>query len=551
MFMSTMRPLLSVALCAATVYATTGFEGRRYDYDAPSTPVATFGDNFTTTADALSALSSALSANASMAAPLTLSYGSTIARIWPKQLETWPEAIVYPSTAEDVSIIMQFYSKYHALWEDGFSIMCGGHFSSGGAQSKSLIVDMQNLNNVIVNDPVDDSEPAILKIGGGTKSGHVYDELDGTGWAFLGARSTTIGTGGFTLGGGIAYQTGRYGIGADSLVGVEVVLVNGTIVYANPYNSYSDIFWACTGGGWAANIGAITNFYSRAYPDPGEAYVGAFVYSGSKKDIVFPRATDFWENNTDPNAMNALLYYFKDPDYPSAIAPITEREFVIQLNAMYFGSMEGFNASYSQFYDDANSVSVTKYNLKDLKEFLSSNYPYGQSTIFRGKSHTSASNDLWENTFSIYKETIQGLLARGDDPANSLWVSEYMYPGWNNSGPASDNATAWPHSTSAHITLTSLMWSNQSNAAYVDERDTVMMDYLRSYQESLDAPPIYDYPNYLAPYSKPEEVWGVENFNRLVAIKEKYDPQCLMSRGVVIPTEACQSKGLVNYSLGI
>lgn len=41
------------------------------------------------------------------------------------------------------------------------------------------------------------------------------------------------------------------------------------------------------------------------------------------------------------------------------------------------------------------------------------------------------------------------------------------------------------------------MWSNQSNAAYVDERDTVMMDYLRSYQESLDAPPIYDYPNYL------------------------------------------------------
>lgn len=53
-----------------------------------------------------------------------------------------------------------------------------------------------------------------------------------------------------------------------------------------------------------------------------------------------------------------------------------------------------------------------------------------------------------------------------------------------------------------------------------------------------------------APYSKPEEVWGVENFNRLVAIKEKYDPQCLMSRGVVIPTKACQSKGLVNYSLG-
>lgn len=41
------------------------------------------------------------------------------------------------------------------------------------------------------------------------------------------------------------------------------------------------------------------------------------------------------------------------------------------------------------------------------------------------------------------------------------------------------------------------MWSNQSNAAYVDERDVVMMDYMRSYQESLNASAIYDYPNYL------------------------------------------------------
>ncbi|ROW04786.1 hypothetical protein VMCG_04891 [Cytospora schulzeri] len=482
------KSLISVALCAATVSATAGFEGRRYDYDTPSTPITTFSANYTTTADALEALSLALSPNASLAAPLTVPYGSTIGRVWPKQLETWPEAIVYPNTPEDVSIIMQFYSKYHALWEDGFAIMCGGHFSSGGAQSSSLIVDLQNLNNVIINDPVDDQEPAILKVGGGTKSGHVYDVLDGTGWAFLGARSTTIGTGGFTLGGGIAYQAGRYGIGADSLVGVEVVLVNGTIIYANPYNEYSDIFWATTGGGWAANIGVVTNFYSRAYPDPGQVQVGTFVYSESKKDKVFPRANDFWENNTDPDAMNALVYYFKDPDYPSAVAPITEREFVLQVNAMYFGSMEGFNASYAPFYEDVNYVSVSTYTLKDLKEFLSSNY---------------------------------------------------MFPDWNKAGPASDSATAWPHSTSAHITLSSLMWSNQSNAAYVDERDSVMMDYLRSYQESLNAPAIYDYPNYLAPYSKPEEVWGVDNFNRLVAIKEKYDPQCLMSRGVVISTKAC------------
>lgn len=152
-----------------------------------------------------------------------------------------------------------------------------------------------------------------------------------------------------------------------------MVLVNGTIVYANPYNEYSDIFWACTGGGWAASMGVVTTFYSRAYPDPGEVQVGEFVYSESKKDVLFPIVNNFFENNTDPNAMPALIYYFKDPDYPSAVAPIAEREFVLQVNAIYFGSMEGFNASYADFYNHTNSVSVSTYSLKNLKEFLSSN----------------------------------------------------------------------------------------------------------------------------------------------------------------------------------
>lgn len=49
-----------------------------------------------------------------------------------------------------------------------------------------------------------------------------------------------------------------------------------------------------------------------------------------------------------------------------------------------------------------------------------------------------------------------------------------------------------------------------------------------------------------APYSLASEVWGEDNFNRLVEIKEKYDPQCLFNRGRVIATDACKSKELAN-----
>lgn len=73
-----------------------------------------------------------------------------------------------------------------------------------------------------------------------------------------------------------------------------------------------------------------------------------------------------------------------------------------------------------------------------------------------------------------------------------------MLPGWNGAGPAKDSDTAWPHSTSSHITLTSGEWSsdNSTEFLYTQDRDG-MMSYLRDFQNELGEPAIYDYPNYV------------------------------------------------------
>lgn len=129
-----------------------------------------------------------------------------------------------------------------------------------------------------------------------------------------------------------------------------------------------------------------------------------------------------------------------------------------------------------------------------------------------------------------------------------------LFPGLNGNLPASDAETAWPHSTSAHITLTSAEWSNHTNQAFIYDRDeNYLMAYLRDFQNGLGDAPVYDYPNYVAPYSLASEVWG-DNFDRLLTVKEKYDPSCLFNRGRVFATTACVSKGLAttysNQSIG-
>lgn len=412
--------------------AITVWQRRNLTYPTPDTPATNLAfTNFYSKIDALSALKSALG-NATISWPMELEYGSTVARVWTTQRRTYPDAVIYPETTEQVSILMQFYSSAHALWTDGFAIMGGGHADFGGAQSPSVIIDLQKLaaTEIITNPQKNTLDYAILKVGGGAEAGDVYNALDSTGWAFLGPRAASIGVGGFLLGGGIAFQTNRYGVANDNLVGIEVVLVNGTIVYANPYNEYSDLFWATTGGGWFG-FGVITNFYIQAYPDPGEVYVGTIAWGEDKADEVFKTTASWWENNRNPDAFPALLYYFKDPTHINALVPIKHRQFTLQLNALYFGgSQVQFNETFGLFLKNADSIQFETFSLKTLQQYLLVNYPYGYNRLFYGKSHTNSTPEFYQSTFAIYKETVNGMLYRGEDPGHTLWVDEceLLYP---------------------------------------------------------------------------------------------------------------------------
>lgn len=242
-----MRSLVLAGLffLAATTQGVTVWQQRNVTFDVPDATLGLglFQTNFTTKAEALSNLTAVLGSS-KVAQDGDVRYGETIARVWTQQRKTWPERIVYPESASDVSVLMQFYSAAYSLWgHEGFAIMGGGHADHGGAQSPSVIVDLSPLrstefvtgaSDILTTSNSTSSSYPVLKIGGGADAGDVYNDLDGTGWAFLGPRAASIGVGGFLLGGGIAFQTNRYGAAVDNVVGLEVVLLDGTIVYANP-----------------------------------------------------------------------------------------------------------------------------------------------------------------------------------------------------------------------------------------------------------------------------------------------------------------------------
>jgi hypothetical protein len=78
----------------------------------------------------------------------------------------------------------------------------------------------------------------------------------------LGIVSDT-GIAGLTLGGGIGWLNGQYGLACDNLLAADVVTGDGSLLRANA-DEHPDLFWAVRGG--SGNFGVVTSFIYRLHP---------------------------------------------------------------------------------------------------------------------------------------------------------------------------------------------------------------------------------------------------------------------------------------------
>jgi FAD/FMN-containing dehydrogenase len=99
------------------------------------------------------------------------------------------------------------------------------------------------------------------------QAGVIFSELDREtqvfGLATPGGTVSRTGIAGFTLGGGIGWLSGKYGMACDNLIGADVVTAGGEVLHASEHEN-TDLLWALRGGG--GNFGVVTAFQYRLYP---------------------------------------------------------------------------------------------------------------------------------------------------------------------------------------------------------------------------------------------------------------------------------------------
>ncbi|HEX6357594.1 FAD-binding oxidoreductase [Actinophytocola sp.] len=139
-----------------------------------------------------------------------------------------------------------------------FAVYATGHGGPPPEDDDVVVLETTGMGGVLV-----DPDRRVARVGPGAVWGDVVAAAAPFGLAPLSGTSPEVGVVGYTLGGGMAWLSRRYGFAADSVVRADIVTADGDPRTVSADHD-PDLFWAIRGGG--ANFGAVTGLEFRLYP---------------------------------------------------------------------------------------------------------------------------------------------------------------------------------------------------------------------------------------------------------------------------------------------
>ena len=172
---------------------------------------------------------------------------------------------------------------------------------------------------------------------GGATWGDLDHETQAFGLATPGGVVSTTGIGGLTLGGGSqCWLIRKYGTAVDNLVSVDVVTADGSFVRANASEN-EDLFWAVRGGG--GNFGVVTSFEYQLHPVGPLVLAGPAFYPWNRAKEVTQFYLDFVKGI--PDELTTMLLYWTAPPAPFLPESAHGRKFAI-IAVCYSGPADEF-----------------------------------------------------------------------------------------------------------------------------------------------------------------------------------------------------------------
>ncbi len=206
----------------------------------------------------------------------------------------------------------------------------GGHSVPGYAVvDGGVVVDLSPMKGVWV-----DPESRTARAQAGLLWGELDRETQAFGLAVTGGRASDTGIAGLTLGGGSGWLERKIGFTVDNLISADVVTADGRFVRASAEEN-EDLFWGLKGGG--GNFGIVTSFEYRLHPVGPIVLGGMLMYPAEQAGEVLRFYRDFIADA--PDELGGGCAFVTAPPEPFVPEPVQGSQ-VLAVIVLYVGSIE-------------------------------------------------------------------------------------------------------------------------------------------------------------------------------------------------------------------
>src|SRR6516162_5905527 len=389
----------------------------------------------------------------------------------------------------DVVDAVQFASTHDLK----IAVRGGGHNVAGRATVEGgVMIDLALMKGIHV-----DPRERLARAQGGANWADLNRETQLHGLAVTGGVVSTTGIAGLTLGGGIGWLMGKYGLALDNLQSVELVTAEGRVLRGSAEEN-PDLFWAVRGGG--GNFGVVTSFEYRLFP-VGPTVTGglvAYPFESAREMLRFYR--DFTVSIPDEHTVAATLVHAPDGSGTKLAAMV----------ACHSGALAEGEAAIKPLKEFGSPVidAVGPMPYCQLNSMLDDGYPKGALNYWKSSFLAQLSDDAIDTMIENF--------ARCPTPMGQLLL-EHFHGAATRVGPTD---TAFPHRAEGYNFLVASQTINPA----ISDRCTAWVRQTYTAMEPFIAPGRYV--NYLDDDETGDSVPAAygQNYRRLQEIKTKYDP---------------------------
>jgi FAD/FMN-containing dehydrogenase len=408
-----------------------------------------------------------------------------------------PALVVRCSGAADVIAAIGFARSNHLT----IAVRGGGHSVAGFSTCDGgLVIDLGSMNGVRV-----DLDTRRAAVGGGALWADVDHETQAHGLATTGGLVSTTGVAGFTLGGGIGWLMRKHGLACDNLVGADIVTADGRLVHASETEN-ADLLWGLRGGG--GNFGVVTQFELQLHPVGPTVYAGPIFYPADAAGELLRVFRD-WATGA-PDEVTAVINLTTAPPLP-VIPEAWHGKRVAALIAVSAGPLSEGEALVAPFRTVAEPIAdllgPMPYHV--IQTLIDPLWQKGINSYFKATNLSGLDDDL------IGRLTELHLAAPG--PQCEIHVHQMG----GAVGRVPDDATAFAERSMPFLLNAVTGWHDADPSVGEAHRDW-SRDVIGA---ARDASTNRAYVNFLSDPNAAKSSYGEETWDRLVALKNEYDPR--------------------------